>query len=172
VHVLGNLTAVRYRDEIIQPHTMHVIDRQRELFQQDNARSHTACLTMDYQEKRSFRRLYTRILQSRFCRRKRDSSLSQIMGQFWNVQLLNLLHQWTLSRLCNCVNTTSKYGLMCLIPCCRSQLRSVCELILRDPGIPTAVVDAKRFDSVEEKPGCNDLAQESLCEVFHSSGGH
>ena len=50
VHVLGNLTAVRYRDEIIQPHTMHVIDRQRELFQQDNARSHTACLTMDYLE--------------------------------------------------------------------------------------------------------------------------
>jgi hypothetical protein len=31
VHVPGNLTAVRYRDEIIQPHLMHVIDRQREL---------------------------------------------------------------------------------------------------------------------------------------------
>ena len=30
VHVPGNLTAVRYRDEIIQPHLMHVIDRQRE----------------------------------------------------------------------------------------------------------------------------------------------
>jgi hypothetical protein len=42
VHVPGNLTAVRYRDEIIQPHLMHVIDRQRELIQQDNARPHTA----------------------------------------------------------------------------------------------------------------------------------
>jgi hypothetical protein len=32
VHVPGNLTAVRYREEILQPHLMHVIDRQRELF--------------------------------------------------------------------------------------------------------------------------------------------
>jgi transposase len=29
---------------------MHVIDRQRELFQQDNARPHTAHVTMDYLE--------------------------------------------------------------------------------------------------------------------------
>ena len=49
VHVPGNLTAVRYRDEILQPYLMHVIDRQRELFQQDNARPH-AHLTMDYLE--------------------------------------------------------------------------------------------------------------------------
>jgi hypothetical protein len=47
VHVPGNLIAVRYRGEILKPHLMHVIDRQRELFQQDNARSHTARLTMD-----------------------------------------------------------------------------------------------------------------------------
>jgi hypothetical protein len=32
VHVPGNSTAVRYTDEILQPHLMHVIDRQRELF--------------------------------------------------------------------------------------------------------------------------------------------
>ena len=38
MHVPGNLTAIMYRDEILQPHLMHVIDRQRELFQQDNAR--------------------------------------------------------------------------------------------------------------------------------------
>jgi transposase len=50
VHVLGNLTAVRYRDEILQPHLMHVIDRQRELFQQDKARPHTARVSMDYLE--------------------------------------------------------------------------------------------------------------------------
>ena len=50
MHVTGNLTAVRYRDEILQPHLMRVIDRQRELFQQDNVRSHTARVTMDYNE--------------------------------------------------------------------------------------------------------------------------
>ena len=50
VHVPDNLTAVRYRDEILQPHIMHVIDRQRELFQQDNARPHTTRVTMDYLE--------------------------------------------------------------------------------------------------------------------------
>ena len=33
VHVPGNLTAIRYGDEIFQPHLMHLIDRQRELFQ-------------------------------------------------------------------------------------------------------------------------------------------
>jgi hypothetical protein len=53
VHVPGNLTAVKYRDEIIQPHLMQVIDRQRELFQQDNARPHTARVTMDYIEQNS-----------------------------------------------------------------------------------------------------------------------
>ena len=50
VHVPGNLTAVRHRDEILQPHQPHVIDRQRELFQQDNARPHTARVTMNYLE--------------------------------------------------------------------------------------------------------------------------
>jgi transposase len=50
VHVPGNLTAVRYREKILQPHLMHVIDRQGELFQQDNDRSHTARGTMDYLE--------------------------------------------------------------------------------------------------------------------------
>jgi hypothetical protein len=88
-------------------------------------------------------RLYTRILPSRFCRRKRDSSLNQILHQFRNVQPLNMLHHRTLSRLCNGVNTAPKYGLLGLMPCCRSQLRTVCKLILRNPGIPTAVVDAE-----------------------------
>ena len=50
VHVSGNLTAVRYRNEIHQPHLMYVIDRQRELFQQGNASPHTARVTMDYLE--------------------------------------------------------------------------------------------------------------------------
>ena len=50
VQVPGNLTAVRYRDEILQPHLMQVIDQQRELFQHDNARPYTARLSMDYLE--------------------------------------------------------------------------------------------------------------------------
>ena len=50
VHVPGNLTAVRYKDEIIQPHLMHVIDRQRDIVQQDNARPHTARVAMNYLE--------------------------------------------------------------------------------------------------------------------------
>ena len=51
VHAPGNLTAIRYREEILQSHLMNVIDRQRELFQQDNARPHTARVSMDYLEK-------------------------------------------------------------------------------------------------------------------------
>ena len=48
VHVSGNLTAVRYRDDILQPHLMHVTDQQRDLFQQDNARPHKARVAMAY----------------------------------------------------------------------------------------------------------------------------
>jgi hypothetical protein len=71
-------------------------------------------------------------------------SLTQIMWQFLNVQPLNMLHQRIVSRLCNGFNTVPKYGLLGLMPCCRSLLRTVCELILQNPGIPTAVVDAER----------------------------
>ena len=87
-------------------------------------------------------RLYTRILPSRFCRRKRDSSLNLILRQFRNVQPLNLLYQRTLSCLCNGINTTPKYGLLGLMACCRCRLQTIFELNLRNPGIPAAVVDA------------------------------
>jgi hypothetical protein len=36
-----------------------------------------------------------------------------------------------------------KYGLLGLMLCCRSRLRTVCELILRNPSIPIAVVDTE-----------------------------
>ena len=36
----------------------------------------------------------------------------------------------------------SKCGLLGLMPCGRRRLRTVCELVLRNPGIPAAVVDA------------------------------
>ena len=93
--------------------------------------------------KRSFRHLYSHVVPSRFCSRKRDSSLTQILRQFRNIHPLNLLHQRTLSRLWNGVNTAPKNGLMGLMLCCRSRLRTVSELNLRNPGIPAAVVDAE-----------------------------
>ena len=48
-----------------------------------------------------------------------------------------LFHVW-----CNGVNTAPKYGLLGLMPRCRSWLRTVCELILRNPGSSAAVVYA------------------------------
>lgn len=48
VLVSGNLTAQKYRDEILQPHLLPVISTQREVFQHDNARPHTARATVDF----------------------------------------------------------------------------------------------------------------------------
>ena len=47
VRVQGNLTTQRYRDNIFQPHMLNAIDRQREMLQQNNVRTHTARVTMD-----------------------------------------------------------------------------------------------------------------------------
>jgi hypothetical protein len=57
VHVPGKLTAVGYRVNIIQPHLIHAIDRQLELFQQDNARLRQMPLAMDYLEQNSINAL-------------------------------------------------------------------------------------------------------------------
>ena len=57
VHVSGNLTAVMYRDEILQDHLLHVIDRQKELFQQDIARPHTTHVAMYYLEQNNINML-------------------------------------------------------------------------------------------------------------------
>ena len=57
VHVPGKLTAVGYRVNIIQPHLIHAIDRQLELFQQDNARLRQAPLSMDYLEQNNINAL-------------------------------------------------------------------------------------------------------------------
>ena len=48
VPIQGNVSAARYRDEIIQPHLLPDIDVRGEILQQDNARPDTAHLTMDY----------------------------------------------------------------------------------------------------------------------------
>lgn len=48
--VAGNLNAVRYRDEILQPLVLPFLRRHRfnHVLQQDNARCHVARLTMDF----------------------------------------------------------------------------------------------------------------------------
>ena len=48
VVVQGNLTANRYIDQILRPHLLPILNRQREIFQHDNARPHTARATRDY----------------------------------------------------------------------------------------------------------------------------
>ena len=50
VTIEGNLTAQRYVDEVLQPHLTPFMQAHPELtiFQQDNARPHTAHLTMNF----------------------------------------------------------------------------------------------------------------------------
>lgn len=45
VLVNGNLTAQRYCDEILQPHVLPIMQNNGRIFQQDNARPHTARIT-------------------------------------------------------------------------------------------------------------------------------
>ena len=45
VIIRGNLTAQRYINDVLQPHLLPIINHQRELFQHDNARPHTARAT-------------------------------------------------------------------------------------------------------------------------------
>ena len=47
VRVQGNLTGQRYRDDILQQHILNVINQQRKIFQQYNARPHKVRETMD-----------------------------------------------------------------------------------------------------------------------------
>lgn len=50
VTIQGNLTAQRYRDQVMQPVVLPYLQQQPQgiIFQQDNARPHTARLTMDF----------------------------------------------------------------------------------------------------------------------------
>jgi hypothetical protein len=44
----GNLSAARYRDEVLTPHMLTAMNLRREVFQHDNARLHTARATVDF----------------------------------------------------------------------------------------------------------------------------
>ena len=46
-HIPGNLSAARYRDEVLTPHMLPTMNLRREVFQYDNAWMHTARATVD-----------------------------------------------------------------------------------------------------------------------------
>ena len=48
VHIHGNLNAARHIDEVLKPHTLPAMDLRREVFQHDNARSHTLVLLLTF----------------------------------------------------------------------------------------------------------------------------
>ena len=48
VQVQSNLTAQRYTDTILQPHLQSLFEAQCQIFQQVNARPHTAHITMNF----------------------------------------------------------------------------------------------------------------------------
>jgi hypothetical protein len=48
VHIHGNLSAARYRDEVLTPHMLPAMNLRREAFLHDNTRSHTARATVDF----------------------------------------------------------------------------------------------------------------------------
>ena len=43
VHILGNLSAARYRDEVLTPHMLPAMNLRREGFQHDNMAAHSSC---------------------------------------------------------------------------------------------------------------------------------
>jgi hypothetical protein len=47
LHIPGNLSAARYRDEVLTPHMLPAMNLRREVFQHDNTRPHTARATVD-----------------------------------------------------------------------------------------------------------------------------
>ena len=54
MRVQGNLAAQGYRDNMLQPRMLNVIDRQREIFQQVYAYPHTARVNMDFFTQNNF----------------------------------------------------------------------------------------------------------------------
>jgi hypothetical protein len=48
VRIPGNLSAARYRDEVLTSHMLPAMNRRREICQHDNARPHAAHATVDF----------------------------------------------------------------------------------------------------------------------------
>ena len=48
VHIPGNLSAARHRDELLTPHMLPAMNLHRKGFQHDNTRPHTGRATVDF----------------------------------------------------------------------------------------------------------------------------
>ena len=48
VVIQGNLTAVRYRDQVLMPHVLALVNAHNLTFQHDNARPHVARVCRDF----------------------------------------------------------------------------------------------------------------------------
>ena len=61
VHITDNLSAARYRDEVLTLHILPAMDIRRNVFQHDNARPHTARVTVDVLANQNVRMLPGRL---------------------------------------------------------------------------------------------------------------
>ena len=48
VQIPGNISATKYRDEVLTPDMLPAMNLRRNVFQHDNAQSHTARATVDF----------------------------------------------------------------------------------------------------------------------------
>ena len=64
--VVGNMTAVRYRDEILRPVAVPLVQQSNLILQQDNARPHVARVCQDFLANNNIRTTSMATVQSRF----------------------------------------------------------------------------------------------------------
>jgi hypothetical protein len=53
MHISCNLSAARYRDEVLTPHMLPAMNPSREVFEDDNIQPHTARATVDFLDNQS-----------------------------------------------------------------------------------------------------------------------
>jgi hypothetical protein len=61
VHIPDNLSAARYRDEVLTPHMLPAMNLRMEVLQHDNARPHTARATVDFLANQNVRAIPRRL---------------------------------------------------------------------------------------------------------------
>ena len=62
VHIPGNLSAARYRDEVLTPRMLLEMNLRSDHFQHDHARPHTARATVDFLANQKVRMLHGRLI--------------------------------------------------------------------------------------------------------------
>lgn len=98
-----------------------------------------------------------------FPRKQNITILNHITGRITVQESapLNTLHYRTLFRLCTGLITGKKCILLGLMPFCPKRQRTVCGLILLNPGIPTAVAVVTKIRFEDEIPTYSDIFQQS-----------